>query len=114
MQSLGSVWICEVHSGDLKTAFNLFRTVFSCRLYLIVRIEDVEESFRIDKGVVHLVEDAVELCDRSSHVSEEHDVVHDLTYGHSRVFYQHEIRGKDDDQHCSDLPYEAFHSVVVE
>ena len=83
-------------------------------LYLIVRIEDVKESFRIDKGVVHLVEDAVELCDRSGHIREEHDVVHDLTYGHSRVFYQHEIRGKDDDQHCSDLPYEAFHSVVVE
>ena len=114
MESLCSVRVCKVNAGNFKMAFNLFRAIGSSLFLFFICVEDVKESFCIDQGVVHLVEDAVKLGDRSSHIGEKHHMIHDLTYGHPGVFDQDEICCQYDDQYGSDLADKTFHSLEIE
>ena len=41
-------------------------------------------------------------------------MVHDLSDGHAGIFDQYKVCCKNDDQYCSDLSYEAFHSIIIE
>ncbi len=93
---------------------NLLRPVAAAGLHLRLRIQDVEEAFRIDERVVHIVKNALELCDGGDDVGEKHHVVHDLTDGHARVLDEHQIGREDDHQHRTHLLDEALEAIVVE
>lgn len=85
VKGFGAVRIGEVDAFDFESSFDLFGFEISALLYLIVGFDDVEETLRIDQGIVDVVVDAVKLSDRGRNVVEEHDVVHDLSDGHSWV-----------------------------
>ena len=84
------------------------------RFDLVVGIEDVEESFSIHKGLVHIVEYHLKLTDGGYDVGEEHDMVHDLTDGHAGIADEHQICGEDDDKDRADLLDETLEAVEQE
>ena len=76
-------------------------------------MEDAEKAFGIDKGVVHIVKNALQLGDGGNDVGKEHHVIHYLTDGHPRILYEDQIGGEDDDQHCSHLLDKTLDAAVV-
>ena len=114
MKRLGPVRIREVHAFHLEIPMHLFRPVIARRFQLGISIDYVEIPFRIDQGIIQVIEYALERGDRCRHVGEQHDVVHDLTDGHPGIADEDQIRGKDDDQDRSGLAYETFQRVESE
>ena len=114
MQGLVTVGIREVDIGDLEMAVDRFGLVTARGLDLVVGIEDVEESFGIDKGLVHIVEYHLKLADRGYHVGEQHDMIHDLTDGHAGIADEDQIGRQDDDEDGADLLHEALEAVEEE
>ena len=114
MKRLGAVGVGEIDATNLEIASYLCGTVVARWLCLVFGIEDVEESLCIDEGIVEGVEDELQLGDGGCDVGEEHDVVHDLTDGHARIFDEDEVGGEDDDEHSADLLDEALHAVETE
>ena len=98
---------------DFKFAVDLLGFVAARRLHFFFRVEDAEEALGVNQGVVHVVEDALQLRDGGDDIAEQHHVVHDLTDGHARIAFQHKVGGEDDDQHRAHLFHEALHAVVV-
>ena len=110
-QCLGAVTVGEVDARELEVALHLFGTVSARSLHLLVSPQDAEESLGIDKGIVHIVVDAMELAYRRTHIGEEHHVVHDLTNRHARIVDQHEIGRQDDNEHRAYLLEETLQAV---
>ena len=114
MEGFGAVGVGEIDATYFELAFHLVGTISARRLFLIFGIEDVEEAFGIDEGIVEGVEDELQLGNGGCDVGEEHDVVHDLTDAHAWIFDEDEVGGEDDDEHSADLLHEALHTVETE
>ncbi len=113
-QSLRAVRVGEIDTLQLEVAVYGLRSVLARRLDLLFGVEDAEETLRVDQRVVHIIEDALQLCDGRDDIAEQHHMVHDLTDGHARIFDEHQVGGEDDDQHGTHLSHEALETVVVE
>ena len=61
-----------------------------------------------------MVEDALELGDRGGDISKEHDMIHDFTDGHTRIFNEYQIGRQYDDEYGTSLSDETFPSVEIE
>ena len=113
-QGFVTVRIGKVHTCKPELTPYLFRTVCARRLHLRVRIQYVKETFGVDKGIVNIVKYTLQLCYGGYHVAEQHDVVHNLTYRHSRIVYQHQICGKYDYKYGAHLFDKTFQAAVIE
>ena len=114
IQCFCSVGICEVNTLHLEIALHFFWPVIARRFQFSVSIDNVKVSFSIDQSIVQVIENALKRRDWSSHIREQHDVIHNLTDGHSRVADKDQIGCKDDDQDRSGLAYETFQRVEPE
>ena len=100
--------------AKLELAGNLRGTVVTGGLDFLFGIEDAEEAFSVDQGVVDVIENALQLGDRCDDVAEEHHVVHDLTDRHAGVFDQDQVGRQDDDQDRADLLDETLDPIIIE
>ena len=77
----------------------------------MVGMQNTEESFGINQGIVHIIINTMKLTDRCTHVGKQHDVIHNLTDRHTRIVDQHQIGRQDDDEHSTYLLDKVLQSV---
>ena len=114
VQSLRPGGVGEIHTANLKLATDRLWPIRTRGLALIVRIQYVKETLRIDQRIVHLVKDPLQLRDGSRDVRKQHHMIHDLADGHARIAREHQIGSEDDDQHRAHLTDKTLQTVIAE
>lgn len=108
MEGFHTIGISKIDMLQLETALHLCRPIVTTRLHIVILFQNIEDSLRIDEGIVQVIIDSVQLTDWSTDITEKHHMVHNLTDGHAWIVSQHKICRQDDNQHSTNLLQEAF------
>ena len=88
-QGLRSVPIGEIHTTQFEISLHRFRMILARILHLVVSMQDAEETFCIDEGIIHIVVDAMQLPDGGTHIGKQHHVIHNLSDAHTWIVGQY-------------------------
>ena len=111
-QRLRAVRVGEIDAAQLEVTAHLSGLMCAGGFHLVVSIQNAKEPLGIDERIVHVVVDAVQLSDGRADVGKEHHVVHNLTDGHARIVYQHEVGRQDDNEYGTNLFEETLQTII--
>ena len=86
-KGLVAIGIGEIDIFHFELAVDLFWLVAARWFHFLFCVKDTKEALGIDQSIVHVIEDALQLCDGCDDIAEQHHMVHDFTDGHAGVVY---------------------------